>query len=102
MITISCLFYVRLLLNSDHLSEIEGETLNLYGSGSLDAFDKNWGIQAAGAVTTVCFQFIDFDDIVKVLSKIRVRFPNVNVSMTLGGNDSHLETLVAQMEIKIQ
>lgn len=74
-----CLLLCLRSLNADHLSEIEGETLNLYGSGSLDAFDKNWGLQAAGAVTTVCFQFIDFNEIVKVLSKIRVRFPNVNV-----------------------
>lgn len=55
--------------------------MNLFGSGSLDAFEKSWGLQAAGAVTTVCFHFIDFDEIVKVLSKIRIRFPNINVSI---------------------
>ena len=68
------------MLNTDFLSELDGDTLSLYGVGALDAFDKNWGIQAAGAVTTIHFKFIDFDDIAKVLHKIRVRFPNINVS----------------------
>lgn len=66
--------------NLDYLSELEGDTLNLYGWGALDALDKNWGIQAAGSITTIAFKFIDFDEITKVLHKIRVRFPNVVVS----------------------
>ncbi|CAL1537613.1 unnamed protein product [Lymnaea stagnalis] len=57
------------------LEQIEGDTLSLYGAQSLDAFERNWGVQAAGAVTVIVFKFIDFDAIVKQLSKIRVRFP---------------------------
>ena len=53
--------------------------MNLYGSGSLDALDRNWGIQAAGAVITISFKFIEFDEIAKHLHKIRARFPNVQV-----------------------
>ena len=66
--------------NAESLSEIEGDTLQLYGSRSLDAFDRSWGFQAAGCVNTVHFHYVDFDDVVKILSKIRVRFPNVVVS----------------------
>ena len=67
--------------NLDYLSELEGDTLTLYGWGALDALDKNWGIQAAGTITCIAFKFIDYDEISKVLHKIRVRFPNVNVSI---------------------
>ena len=65
---------------AESLSEIEGDTLQLYGSRSLDAFDRSWGFQAAGCVNTVHFHYMDFEDIAKILSKIRVRFPNVVVS----------------------
>lgn len=47
----------------------------------MDAFDRNWGIQAAGVVNEITFNFIDFDEIVDVLPKLRVRFPNVCVSL---------------------
>nr|KAI8769795.1 leucine-rich repeat-containing protein 49-like [Biomphalaria glabrata] len=57
------------------LELIEGDTLSLYGIQSLDAFERNWGYQSAGAVNTIVFKFIDFDAIVKYLPKIRVRFP---------------------------
>ncbi len=63
-----------------HLAELEGDTLNLYGAGSMEALDKNWGVQAAGSVTTVSFKFIDFEEVAKHLHKIRIRFPNVSVS----------------------
>ena len=66
--------------SANFLSELEGDTLSLYGPGALDAFDKNWGIQAAGTVNTIIFKFIDFEEISKILHKIRVRFPNVHVS----------------------
>ena len=61
------------------LEQIEGDTLSLYGPQSLEAFDRNWGMQAAGAVNTIVFKFIDFDSIVKQLPKIRVRFPATTV-----------------------
>ena len=67
-------------MSTDYLAELEGDTLSLYGPGSLDAIDKAWGMAAAGAVTTVSFKFIDFDELTKHLSKIRARFPAVNVS----------------------
>ncbi|XP_076444066.1 leucine-rich repeat-containing protein 49-like isoform X2 [Babylonia areolata] len=57
------------------VAELEEDTLSLYGPLALGAFDRNWGLQAAGAVTTVLFKFIDFDEICKHLHKVRSRFP---------------------------
>ena len=62
-----------------HLAELEGETLYLYGPGSLDALDRNWGQQAANTVTNAVFKFVDFDDIVPHLGKIQTKFPVVQV-----------------------
>ncbi|XP_059124012.1 leucine-rich repeat-containing protein 49 isoform X2 [Peromyscus eremicus] len=59
-----------------HLVEIEGDTLSLYGSGALECLDRNWSIQTAGMVTTVSFTFIEFDEIVQVLPKLKMKFPN--------------------------
>lgn len=55
----------------------------MYGPQSLEALDRNWGVQAAGAVTHVLFKFIDFDEIAKHLHKIRTRFPGVQVRTSL-------------------
>lgn len=63
------------------MCEISGDVLNVFGTGALEAFDRNWGLQAAGVVTTVHFKFTDFDVLSRILHKIRVRFPNVQVSV---------------------
>ncbi|XP_062998442.1 leucine-rich repeat-containing protein 49 [Elgaria multicarinata webbii] len=59
-----------------HLVEIDGDTLYLYGSGALESLDRNWSIQTAGSVSTISFIFIDFDEIVPVLPKLKIKFPN--------------------------
>lgn len=64
-----------------HLAELDNDTLYLYGPGSLDALDRNWGSQAVQAVSAISFKFIDFDDIVPQLYKIRARFPSLLVSI---------------------
>lgn len=61
------------------VADLEEDTLNLYGPLALGAFDRNWGLQAAGAVTTILFKFIDFDEICKHLHKVRSRFPSTQV-----------------------
>ncbi|XP_077989183.1 leucine-rich repeat-containing protein 49-like [Glandiceps talaboti] len=78
-----------------HLAELEGDTLHLYGPGSLEALDKNWGIQAASAVTAVSFKFIDFNQIAKHLHKIRSRFPNVSTIMFGEANISSFQQINA-------
>lgn len=60
-----------------HLAELDNDTLYLYGPGSLDALDRNWGNQAVQAVSAISFKFIDFDNIVPQLYKIRARFPSL-------------------------
>ncbi|XP_068000062.1 leucine-rich repeat-containing protein 49 isoform X2 [Melanerpes formicivorus] len=59
-----------------HLVEVEGDTLCLYGAGALECLDRNWSIQTAGIIVTVSFMFIEFDEIVQVLTKLKMKFPN--------------------------
>ncbi|XP_053127968.1 leucine-rich repeat-containing protein 49 [Hemicordylus capensis] len=59
-----------------HLVEIEGDTLFLYGSGALESLDRNWSVQTAGSIVTISFIFIEFDEIVPVLPKLKIKFPN--------------------------
>ncbi|XP_051012530.1 leucine-rich repeat-containing protein 49 isoform X4 [Acomys russatus] len=65
-----------LSVTETHLVEVDGETLSLYGSGALECLDRNWSVQTAGMVTTVSFTFIEFDEIVQVLPKLKMKFPN--------------------------
>ncbi|XP_053810987.1 leucine-rich repeat-containing protein 49 isoform X3 [Vidua chalybeata] len=59
-----------------HLVEVEGDTLCLYGAGALECLDRNWSVQTAGIIATVSFMFIEFDEIVQVLAKLKTKFPN--------------------------
>lgn len=74
-----------LSVTDTHLVEVDGDTLSLYGSGALECLDRNWSVQTAGMVTTVSFTFIEFDEIVQVLPKLKIKFPNslVNISFLL-------------------
>ncbi|MED6254876.1 hypothetical protein ATANTOWER_001435 [Ataeniobius toweri] len=68
-----------LSLSDSHLAELEGDTLRLFGLGALEALERGWGVQTAGAVTVIAFRFINFDVIVPTLPRIRVKFPNLSV-----------------------
>ncbi|CAO2634743.1 Leucine-rich repeat-containing protein 49 [Lemmus lemmus] len=72
-----------LSVTETHLVEIDGETLSLYGSGALECLDRNWSVQTASMVTTVSFTFIEFDEIVQVLPKLKMKFPNSLVNTFL-------------------
>ena len=63
-----------------HLAELDGDTLYLYGPGSLDALDRNWGAQAVNSVQNISIKFINYDTIVPHLAKISSRFPSLVVS----------------------
>ncbi|XP_058397962.1 leucine-rich repeat-containing protein 49 isoform X2 [Diceros bicornis minor] len=65
-----------LSVTDTYLVEVDGDTLSLYGSGALESLDRNWSVQTAGMVTTVSFTFIEFDEIVQVLPKLKIKFPN--------------------------
>ncbi|XP_064312625.1 leucine-rich repeat-containing protein 49 isoform X4 [Phalacrocorax carbo] len=73
-----------------HLVEVEGDTLCLYGAGALECLDRNWSVQTAGIIVTVSFIFIEFDEIVQVLTKLKMKFPN---SVHLKFKETNLVTL---------
>uniref|UniRef100_A0A663MLQ7 Leucine rich repeat containing 49 n=1 Tax=Athene cunicularia TaxID=194338 RepID=A0A663MLQ7_ATHCN len=73
-----------------HLVEVEGDTLCLYGAGALECLDRNWSVQTAGIIVTVSFTFIEFDEIVQVLTKLKTKFPN---SVHLKFKETNLVTL---------
>ncbi|XP_049761546.1 leucine-rich repeat-containing protein 49 isoform X1 [Elephas maximus indicus] len=79
-----------LSVTDTHLVEVDGDTLSLYGSGALESLDRNWSVQTAGMVTTVSFTFIEFDEIVQVLPKLKIKFPN---SLHLKFKETNLVTL---------
>ena len=61
----------------DYLIEIDGDTLSVYGSPSLQFIDRSWNKQKAEKTTTVQFHFVSFDDLVPRMQKFRENFPNV-------------------------
>ncbi|KAG8440412.1 hypothetical protein GDO86_006242 [Hymenochirus boettgeri] len=73
-----------------HLVEVEGDSLCLYGSGALESLDRTWSVQTSGSVNTISFTFINFDDIVQILPKLRIKFPNI---MHLKFKENNLVTL---------
>ncbi|XP_051898656.1 leucine-rich repeat-containing protein 49 isoform X3 [Pristis pectinata] len=66
-----------LSIAESHLAELERDTLHLYGFGALESLERSWGVQTAAAVTTVSFMFIDFDEIIPMLPRLRIKFPNI-------------------------
>ena len=64
-----------------HLAELDHNSLNLYGSGSLDALSKSWG-EKKSIITTITFRYIKFYEIVPFLSKLNATFPSLEVGKT--------------------
>lgn len=83
-----------------HLAELESDTLFLYGPGSLDALDRNWGQQAVNTITSVSFKFIDYDDIVPYLGKLQAKFPVVQKLVFSSTNINSLQQINALSAIK--
>lgn len=72
-------------LSSSSLAELDHTALNLYGSGSLEALDKDWGEKAMAGITIINFKYINFDEITPYLCKLCQSFPslkNLNFDMT--------------------
>uniref|UniRef100_A0AAZ3Q0M7 Leucine-rich repeat-containing protein 49 n=1 Tax=Oncorhynchus tshawytscha TaxID=74940 RepID=A0AAZ3Q0M7_ONCTS len=83
-----------------HLAELDGETLRLFGLGALEALERGWGVQTAGAVTVIAFRYIHFDAIVPTLPRIRVKFPNLSHLIFLETNVSRLPQLAALAQVR--
>nr|XP_043886179.1 leucine-rich repeat-containing protein 49-like [Solea senegalensis] len=89
-----------LSLSDSHLAELDGDTLRLFGLGALEALERGWGVQTAGAVTVIAFRYINFDAIVPTLPRIRVKFPNLSHLIFLETNISRLPQLAALAQVR--
>ncbi|XP_070762610.1 leucine-rich repeat-containing protein 49 [Enoplosus armatus] len=89
-----------LSLSDSHLAELDGDTLRLFGLGALEALERGWGVQTAGAVTVITFRYINFDAILPALPRIRVKFPNLSHLIFLETNISRLPQLAALAQVR--
>ncbi|XP_075903157.1 leucine-rich repeat-containing protein 49 isoform X2 [Nelusetta ayraudi] len=89
-----------LSLSDSHLAELDGDTLRLFGLGALEALERGWGVQTAGAVTVITLRYINFDAIVPTLPRIRVKFPNLSHLIFLETNISRLLQLAALAQVR--
>ncbi|XP_074517842.1 leucine-rich repeat-containing protein 49 isoform X1 [Sebastes fasciatus] len=89
-----------LSLSDNHLAELDGDTLRLFGPGALEALERGWGVQTAGAVAVITFRYINFDAIVPTLPRIRVKFPNLSHLIFLETNISRLPQLAALAQVR--
>ncbi|XP_054474352.1 leucine-rich repeat-containing protein 49 [Anoplopoma fimbria] len=89
-----------LSLSDSHLAELDGDTLRLFGPGALEALERGWGVQTAGAVTVITFRYISFDAIVPALPRIRVKFPNLSHLIFMETNIGRLAQLAALAQVR--
>ncbi|XP_026233368.1 leucine-rich repeat-containing protein 49 isoform X3 [Anabas testudineus] len=89
-----------LSLSDSHLAELDGDTLRLFGLGALEALERGWGVQTAGAVTVITFRYMNFDAIVPTLPRIRVKFPNLSHLIFLETNINRLPQLAALAQVR--
>ncbi|KAG7277352.1 hypothetical protein CRUP_025592 [Coryphaenoides rupestris] len=66
----------------------------------LEALERGWGVQTAGAVNTITFRYIQFDAIVPTLPRIRVKFPNLTHLVFMETNLSRLVQLAALAQLR--
>ncbi|CAK9813867.1 Leucine-rich repeat-containing protein 49 [Anthophora quadrimaculata] len=84
----------------DYLIEIVGRCLNIYGQGALRFIDRPWDSSKAQDVNVVKFNYVQFNDIAKILCKIKNRFPNIEHFMFKETNISCLGQLNALAEVQ--
>ncbi|CAG9862112.1 unnamed protein product [Phyllotreta striolata] len=77
----------------DYLIEICGRHLNVYGQGALRFIDKIWNVNKAHDVTTVKFNYVNFNSVIGVLGKVKHRFPNIVNFVFKETNIGHLGQL---------
>ncbi|KAK2580187.1 hypothetical protein KPH14_012452 [Odynerus spinipes] len=85
---------------SDYLIEIIGRCLNVFGQGALRFIDRSWDISKAEDVNVVKFNYVQFNSIAIILSKLRNRFPNVEHFIFKETNISHLGQINALAEVQ--
>ncbi|CAH1107640.1 unnamed protein product [Psylliodes chrysocephalus] len=82
----------------DYLIEICGRHLNVYGQGALRFIDKIWNVNKAHDVTTIKFNYVNFNSVIGILGKIKHRFPNIGNFVFKETNISYLGQLNALAE----
>ncbi|XP_012137386.1 uncharacterized protein LOC100881268 isoform X5 [Megachile rotundata] len=82
----------------DYLIEIVGRCLNIYGQGALRFIDRPWDSSKAEDVNVIKFNYVQFNDVAKVLCKIKNRFPNIEHFMFKETNITYLGQLNALAE----
>ncbi|ESP05320.1 hypothetical protein LOTGIDRAFT_208342 [Lottia gigantea] len=81
-------------------AELDGDTFTLYGHQALENLERNWGIQAAGSITTIVFKFVDFEHVAKILHKIRTRFPATQTLVFSATNIHSLQQINALSHVR--
>ncbi|XP_043071441.1 leucine-rich repeat-containing protein 49 [Drosophila grimshawi] len=84
----------------DYLIEICGRYLNIYGQGALRFIDKQWNPAKANDVHTLNFSYINFNSIVCMLGRIKIRFPHAEHFVFRETNISSLGQLNALAELQ--
>ncbi|EFN81037.1 Leucine-rich repeat-containing protein 49 [Harpegnathos saltator] len=84
----------------DYLIEIVGRCLNIYGQGALRYIDKTWDVSKAQDVNVVKFNYVQFNDVARVLSKLKGRFPHAEHFVFKETNISLLGQLNALAEVQ--
>ncbi|EGI57412.1 PREDICTED: leucine-rich repeat-containing protein 49 isoform X1 [Acromyrmex echinatior] len=84
----------------DYLIEIVGRCLNIYGQGALRFIDKTWDVSKAQDVNVVKFNYVQFNDVTKILSKLKNRFPHAEHFVFKETNINLLGQLNALAEVQ--
>lgn len=84
----------------DYLIEIVGRCLNIYGQGALRFIDKTWDMLKAQDVNIVKFNYVQFNDVAKILSKLKSRFPHAEHFIFKETNINLLGQLNALAEVQ--
>ncbi|XP_018360001.1 PREDICTED: leucine-rich repeat-containing protein 49 isoform X1 [Trachymyrmex cornetzi] len=84
----------------DYLIEIVGRCLNIYGQGALRFIDKTWDVSKAQDVNVVKFNYVQFNDVAKILSKLKNRFPHAEHFIFKETNINLLGQLNALAEVQ--
>ncbi|XP_018398998.1 PREDICTED: leucine-rich repeat-containing protein 49 isoform X2 [Cyphomyrmex costatus] len=84
----------------DYLIEIIGRCLNIYGQGALRFIDRTWDTSKAQDVNVVKFNYVQFNDVAKILNKLKNRFPHAEHFVFKETNINLLGQLNALAEIQ--
>lgn len=74
--------------------------MNIYGQGALRFIDKTWDVSKAQDVNVVKFNYVQFNDVAKILSKLKNRFPHAEHFTFKETNISLLGQLNALAEVQ--